>query len=114
LLFGATVPSKMETQETADLPGSWRTLRDGLPGSWTPVGPTCQAIRHADAAPGGSTARAPTRKLSRLDVQAFHLAVYASSGGSPHQDARLASGCWPALPGGIRTRRVPTEGFRVV
>src|SRR6266542_1840468 len=30
------------------------------------------------------------------------------------ETGRLASGCWPALPGGIRTRRVPTEGFRVV
>src|SRR4051794_24825287 len=26
-------------------------------------------------------------------------AVYASSGGSPHQDARLASGCWPNSSG---------------
>ena len=88
--------------------------RDGSPGSLTPVGPACQAVRHASAAPGGTTARAPTRKLSRLDVQAFCLTVYASSGESPHHDARLVSGCWPALPDGIRTRRVPTEGFRVV
>ena len=28
---------------------------------------------------------------------------------SPH--ARLASGCWPALPGGIRYRRVAMKGF---
>src|SRR5262245_22778827 len=26
-------------------------------------------------------------------------AVYASSGGSPHPDARLASGCWPDSTG---------------
>src|SRR5687768_5081802 len=26
-------------------------------------------------------------------------AVYASPGGSPHQDARLASGCWPDSTG---------------
>jgi hypothetical protein len=25
---------------------------------------------------------------------------------------RLASGCWPALPGGLATRWVPTQGFR--
>src|SRR5436305_9055055 len=62
-----------------------------------------------------STTRAPDeRKLSRLDVQAFRLTVYASPDGSPHHDARLASGCWPALPDGIRTRRVPKKGFRVV
>jgi hypothetical protein len=62
-----------------------------------------------------STTRAPDEKfLSRLHVQAFRLTVYASPSGSPRPDARLASGCWPALPGGICTRRVPTEGFRVV
>jgi hypothetical protein len=89
--------------------------RDGSPGSWTPVGPARQAIAACRRGPRLCQQRGlPTRKLSRLDVQAFRLTVYASSGGSPHHDARLASGCWPALPDGIRTRRVPTKGFRVV
>ena len=113
--FGDTRTDTMETQETADLPGSWGTLvtvRLGLGPRWD---------RHArpygvpTRPPLVSTTRAPDeRKLSRLAVQAFRLTAYASSGGSPHHDARRASGCWPALPGGIRTRRVPTEGFRVV
>ncbi len=70
-LFGATVPNRMETQETADLPGSWGTLRDSSPGSWTPVGPTCQAIRHAGAAPGGTTARAPDEKTFEARCPGF-------------------------------------------
>jgi len=34
------------------------------------------------------------RKLSRLNLAALALAVYASPYRSPDQDARLASGCW--------------------
>jgi hypothetical protein len=103
------------TQETADLPGSWGTLRRFAwvfdPGGTDTPGQIGVPTRP----PLCSTTRAPDEKsLSRLNVQAFRLTVYASPGGSPHHDARLASGCWPALPGGIRTRRVPTEGFRVV
>jgi len=89
---------------------------DGSPGSWTPVGPARQAVAACRRGPRLCQPRGlPTSdKVSRLDVQAFRLAVYASQGGSLHHHARRASGCWPALPGGIRTRRVPTEGFRAV
>src|ERR1700733_12477579 len=38
-------------------------------------------------------------------------AVYASPGGSPHQDARLASGCWPNSTGWARR---PTGFLRKV
>ena len=46
---------------------------DGSPGSWTPVGPTCQAIRHADAAPAcvyneGSQREGFRGSMSRLSV----------------------------------------------
>src|SRR5438105_6254154 len=65
------VPNLMETQETADLPGSWGTLHDSSPGSWTPVGPTCQALRHVSAAPGGTTARAPDEKTFEARCPGF-------------------------------------------
>ena len=48
--------------------------------------------------------------LSRLNHTALALAVYASSDGSLHQDARLASRCWPDstgrdwLPAGFRRK----------
>jgi len=44
--------------------------------------------------------------ISGLDSTALALAVYASSAGLLAEDARLASGGWPTLPDGIRTRRV--------
>jgi len=85
----------LETQETADLPGSWGTLltvRLGLrPGGTDRPGHTaCQR------GPRFSQQRGlPTRKiLSRLNVQAFRLTVYASRGGSPRttQDSLPAAG----------------------
>jgi len=46
--------------------------------------------------------RLPQRRfLSRLNDTAHPLAVYASQPGLLPDHARLASGCWPALPGGI-------------
>lgn len=41
----------------------------------------------------------PRVMLSRLYGTALALAVYASPGGLPAQDARLASGCWPGCTG---------------
>ena len=52
-----------------------------LPCSPTPVGPTPPGPGgDADAALTTSTAKAPARKLSRLNHTAFALAVYASPG----------------------------------
>src|SRR5215467_4782849 len=45
---------------------------------------------------------------------AFGLAVYASPGGLPRRDARLASSRWSDATGRASTRRVPTKGFRGV
>src|ERR1700757_3542537 len=45
---------------------------------------------------------------------AFGLAVYASPGGLPSPDARLASSRWSDATGRASTRRVPTKGFRGV
>ncbi len=114
-MFGDTRADSWQRRrrQTSQVPGEpFVTVRLGLGPRWDRH---ARPLRRAGAAPGGTTARAPDeKKLSRLDVQAFRLTVYASQGGSPHRHARLASGCWPALPDGIRTRRVPTEGFRVV
>ena len=53
----------------------------------------------------------PTRMISGLNHTAFDLAVSASQWKLPAtaQDSLPAAG--PALPDGIRTRRVPTKGF---
>src|SRR5215470_17311882 len=45
---------------------------------------------------------------------AFGLANYASPGGLPRRDARLASSRWSDATGRAFTRRVPTKGFRGV
>ena len=103
------------TQETADLPGSWGTLvtvRLGLRPRWD---------RHAR--PYGVSARPPLLPTAKApDEQKDFGARYPGFRSDclrfvvrvapPH--ARLASGCWPALPDGICTRRVPAESFRVV
>ena len=61
-----------------------------------------------------TTASAPTTTgLSRLSHTACTLAVYASQHGSPHDHARLASGCWPALPGGIGYPQGSDERFQL-
>jgi hypothetical protein len=60
-----------------------------------------------------TTASASTLRLSRLNDTACTLAVYASQHGSPHDHARLASGCWPALPGGIGYPQGSIEGFQL-
>src|SRR5262245_33742147 len=65
-------------------------------------------------APGMGTAEAPTKGLSALPSRAFGLAVYASPGGLPRLDARLASSRWSDATGRAFTRRVPTKGFRVL
>src|SRR5262245_5402838 len=50
---------------------------DGSLGSWTPVRPARQAVTACRRGPRLCQERGlPTRKVSRLDVQAFRLAVY--------------------------------------
>ena len=83
----------------------WR--RQGLPSSWRPLVCLCPVLRprrtcvpgrlrYADMAPAQRTAKASHDSvISGLNRTALALAVYASPGGLPHQDARLASGCWP-------------------
>jgi hypothetical protein len=89
---------RLETIRTSQVPGEplcpYAVFFDpGRTGSTRP-------FRCAGAAPAMSTTKAPTTKnLSRLCSTALRLAVYASSGRLPAQDAKLASGCWPSSAG---------------
>jgi hypothetical protein len=64
-------------------------------------GRCARPLRHLGTAPATVTTKAPTiTSLSRLNHTASTVAAYASRLGRPAR-ARLASGCWPTLPGGI-------------
>jgi hypothetical protein len=52
-----------------------------------------------------------TSPISRLHHTACLLPVYASQYGSPHDHARLGSGCGPAWPGGVGYPRGSNEKF---
>ncbi len=56
-------------------------------------------LRCSNMALGMPTAKAPTIGLSKLNSMAFGLAVYASQGGLPQPDAKLASGRWSGATG---------------
>jgi hypothetical protein len=97
----------------------------GLSGSWgTPMclcpvlGPRRDcSVRPYDVcsmAPVNGKTKAPTiRPISGLDSRAWARAVYASSLGSPQDDARLASGCLASFPGGIGYPQGSNERFPV-
>ena len=88
-----------------------RRRRSGVPSSWgTPIarlpcsvdaGRTAgtRPLRCRGVAPGMCKAEAPAKGLSALNSTAFGLAVYASPGGSPRPDARLASSRWSDATG---------------
>src|SRR5262249_23755263 len=62
--LGFGVPVTPDPAWSVETMGSLRFLgnpRVLMPCSLTPAGPTCQAIRHADAAPANLTTRAPTK-----------------------------------------------------
>ena len=103
-----------------------RWKRQGHPGSWgTPCGHALLSDPDGTSEPGQFAAlgcslpfvrkrRLPRyENLSKLHHTAYPLAVYASQGGSPHHHARLASGCWPALPGGSGYPLGPIARFQV-
>jgi hypothetical protein len=107
-------PIQKNTRETTDLPGSWGTLltvRLGLGPRWDrharPCGvPTRPPLVSTTTAPDGKTAEA---RCPGFPSDCLRLVAAVA-----RRHARRASGCRPALPGGIRTRRVPRKGFRVV
>jgi hypothetical protein len=79
--LGSALPLPMLSRETTGFPTFLRNPPVHLPCSPTPVGPTPPGRRgDADAALATSTAKAPARKLSRLNHTASAPAVYASPG----------------------------------
>jgi hypothetical protein len=83
-----------------------------MPCSPTPAGPTTPCPDGGPMLPPLCQRRRLRRVvLSRLNRTAWALAVYASSGGLPAQDARLASGCWLGFTG---WDWLPTESRRKV
>ncbi len=97
-----------------------------VPCSRTPAGPKTPGHYGVSVRPSvfSTTSRLPRqRRLSRLNHTARTFAVYASQRRLLHRHARLASGCWPALPGGVgyplgsnerfqpSTRHPPSPGF---
>ena len=87
-----------------------------MPCSPTPVGPFAPGqIKRAGAAFRDSYCVGPHNyMLSRLNHTAYSLAVYASQRRLPERHARLASGCWPALPGGVGYPLGPNERFQPI
>ena len=78
-VLGRLSPCRYIPRETTGLPTFLRNPPVHLPCSPTPVGSTPPGLHgDADAALATSTAKAPARKLSRLNHTAFALAVYAS------------------------------------
>jgi hypothetical protein len=106
--------SLVRTGDHRGLSGSW-----GTPMCLCPVlGPRRDwSVRPYDVcsmAPVTGKTKAPTiRRISGLDSRAWARAVYASSLGSPQDDARLASGCLASFPGGIGYSQGSNERFPV-
>ena len=99
---GCPIPAMVV--ETTGIPRFLGNPRVDVPCSSTPAGPVGQAI----FGPSGAAFRSryvvgsrDVKILSGLNHTAHPLAVYASQPGLLPDHARLASGCWPALPGGI-------------
>jgi hypothetical protein len=108
--FGVGSPTPIVVD--AETLGSPRFLANPLvssPRPRTPAGSTCLALTTCQLGPRFATRRRllTTLCISGLNPAASTLAVYASPDGSPHLDARLASGCrlgstgWDLLPIGF-------------
>ena len=113
------------------------SLGRGFPNRWSdsgddgasqvPGGPSCAHALLCD--PGGTLepghygsrvrpsasvkASASAWNVSGLNHTAYVLPAYASQPRSPWNHARLGSGCWPALPGGIGYPLSPIAKFQV-
>ena len=94
-----------------DLPGSWMTLFSHLPRSWTPVGPTCQAVTTRRCCPRSCDCEDPNKyQLSRLNHAASAIAAYASRSRSP----QTMQGSLPAAGRLYQMGLAPTGSFRKV
>ena len=85
-----------------------------MPCSWTPVGPTHQALTMRRRGPRCLYDEGSRDDwLSGLDHTALALAVYASPGGFARTGRKTRFPLLARLYGtGLVTRRVPTKGFR--
>jgi len=118
-------------------PSGRGSLGHGFPNRWSdsgddgasqvPGGPSCAHALLCD--PGGTLksgqfgsrvqpsasvkASASAWNVSGLNHTACVLPAYASQPRSPWNHARLGSGCWPALPGGIGYPLSPIAKFQV-
>ena len=103
---GQDLPSSQGTLVT--MRPALRPRRDRVRG----MGPVVNGPGEAPAPKqnGGS----PRWQISGLNHTAFGLAVYASQWRSPATTPDSLPVTGPQQPGGIRTRRVPTKGFRMV
>ena len=100
-------PAGKSPRKRQGLPSSWRTSKLSVcPCSVDSGGTACaRPLRRRSMALGISTAKAPTKGLSKLNSMAFGLAVYASQYGLPRptQDSLPAAG--QALPDGLSPAR---------
>ncbi len=94
-------PAGILPRKRQELPSSWGTPIVRLHMFQSDSGRTARTrpLRCSSMALGTTTAKAPTKGLSKLNSMAFGLAVYASPGSLPHHDARLASGRWSGATG---------------
>ena len=85
-----------------------------VPRSSTPTDPQCPTIFNTQVLPSAlpMASASVIENISGLNHAAHTLAVYASQRGLPQRHARLASGCWSALPGGVRYPQGPIDRFQ--
>ena len=103
-VYCAGCPFPAGNVETTGLPRFLGNPGVNMPCSSTPTGPAGPGqFSPTDAAfrSRNGVGSRDDKILSGLNHTACSLAVYASQPGSLPDHARLASGCWPALPGGI-------------
>jgi len=102
LCAGCPIPAL--NVETTGLPRFLGNPNADMPCSSTPTGPAGPSqFSPPDTAfrRGNGVGSRDDAILSGLNHTACPLAVYASQPRSPSDHARLASGCWLTLPGGI-------------
>ena len=103
-VYCAGCPFPAGNVETTGLPRFLGNPGVNMPCSSTPTGPAGPGqFSPTDAAfrSRNGVGSRDDKILSGLNHTACSLAVYASQPGSLPDHARLASGCWPTLPGGI-------------
>jgi hypothetical protein len=106
-------PAGTALRRRQDLPRSRGTPMVRLPCS-VDAGRTAgtRPVKCRSVAPGMCKAEAPTKGLSTLHSRAFGLAVYASPGGLPRLDARLASSRWSGATGRASHPQGSNERFQ--